>query len=460
MINKRLILETSIDDFITNDQPRSNNIATWIMQLYELEFKLNIINRYPHYFDVEDNTSGISLEEVKRALENNVKIIGKYLLSILYEIAQSWVNYHDTSKLFPNLLSVGNRFKSNTYEFPFVPNYCQYTTVKNWFSAYPKDNQNEQLDRELIYKFLDLYFDNHFSMETLSPANILANYISGTKTSRYPNLLPFKENCIQIAKEYYDNNDINVKLISNIDIFSYRIQRYLAPIREFYINLKNVNQEDQNNYKLEIYQNIWKILTDKQLEFRTWLNTTFDDITEDLIQTISKLIDDIYAILVNIDNMSQRQILMKQNMVINVVHHTSSFQVNLEEIDRGLWLQSDTYKYYPYDVRDIIPSQIISQVTTYNTVIFSGKDQLDSSILRIQNLFVDKRQAKDYISDTIFTVKQKDENGNITTDFITDLNPTNFLTIMSNLPRPELRYWATELMKFGLDKHIHLLMEI
>ena len=87
MIDKKILLETEYDKFTQQNAPASKNVATWIMQLYELEFKLNIINRYPHYFDEEDNTSGVSLEEVKRVLEDNVRVIGKYLLSILYEIA-------------------------------------------------------------------------------------------------------------------------------------------------------------------------------------------------------------------------------------------------------------------------------------------------------------------------------------------------------------------------------------
>jgi len=87
IINRKLLFETEYNEFTSNNKPKSNNIAEWIMQLYELEFKLNIINYYSEYFDKEDNTTDVSLEELKRILENNVKIIGTYLLSILYEIS-------------------------------------------------------------------------------------------------------------------------------------------------------------------------------------------------------------------------------------------------------------------------------------------------------------------------------------------------------------------------------------
>ena len=56
-----------------------------------------------------------------------------------------------------------------------------------------------------------------------------------------------------------------------------------------------------------------------------------------------------------------------------------------------------------------------------------------------------------YIEDKFFTFNGR-SYGN--------LNAERFLTLLSNLPKPEMRNWARELMKFGLDRHIHLLMDI
>ncbi|HOO68336.1 MAG TPA: hypothetical protein PLC53_03115 [Bacilli bacterium] len=87
IINRKLLFETEYNEFTSNNKPKSNNVAEWIMQLYELEFKLNIIDHYSEYFDKEDNITNVSLEELKKILENNVKVIGTYLLSILYELS-------------------------------------------------------------------------------------------------------------------------------------------------------------------------------------------------------------------------------------------------------------------------------------------------------------------------------------------------------------------------------------
>ncbi|HOO68248.1 MAG TPA: hypothetical protein PLC53_02675, partial [Bacilli bacterium] len=67
MINKKILLETAIDDFILNDRPATNNIATWIMQLYELEFKFSTIKYYPNLFE---NVPGVNLEEIKAKLSH------------------------------------------------------------------------------------------------------------------------------------------------------------------------------------------------------------------------------------------------------------------------------------------------------------------------------------------------------------------------------------------------------
>ena len=468
IINKKLLFETEYNEFTSNNKPKSNNIAEWIMQLYELEFKLNIINHYPDYFDKEDNTTKVSLEELKKVLENNVKVIGTYLLSILYEIAQSWLNYHDTEKLFPNLLSVGNRKKIYNNGQKMIPEYIQLLGIEDWLLDYPKISEGgstEQLnipriDMRFLSKFLDIFFDKQYSNEYLSPIHIIDKYIQGTKSDLDPNLYKFRENCFELSKPYFDTDVLDVgltnKTLQQIDTYYYTLSEYLEPIRDVYLKIKQANWREQNKYKLEIEKNVYKVLFIKQNEFHAWLQDSFDNITNTLLTNIKKLITRIYVILSNIKNMSQKQILTEQNIVINFVHHTSSFQNNLGDIDIGFWMQSDTYKYYPYDVRNIIPKDIISYMYMPNDLTFSGIEQLHTSLSHIQTFFTDKEKARQYIENTFFNIKQKDGK----TTYISPYNPKNFLTILSNLPKPELRIWQQELMKFGLDKHIHLLMGI
>lgn len=468
IINRKLLFETEYNEFTSNNKPKSNNIAEWIMQLYELEFKLNIINYYSEYFDKEDNTTDVSLEELKRILENNVKIIGTYLLSILYEISQSWLNYHDTEKLFPNLLSVGNRKEMYRNGQKMVPEYIQLLGIEDWLLEYPKITEGvpiEQLnipriDMRFLYKFLDIFFDKQYTNEYLSPIYIIDKYIQGTKSELDPNLYEFKENCFEISKQYFNIYGLDVgltnKILQQIDTYYYTLREYLEPIRDIYLKIKQANRDDQNKYKLEIEKNVYKVLANKQKEFRMWLQNSFGNITNELLSKMKKLINRLYVILNNIKNMSQKQILTEQNIVINFVHHTSSFQNNLGDIDIGFWMQSDTYKYYPYDVRNIIPKDIISYMYMPNDLTFSGIEQLHTSLSHIQTFFTDKEKARQYIENTFFKIKQKDGK----TTYISPYNPKNFLTILSNLPKPELRIWQQELMKFGLDKHIHLLMGI
>lgn len=468
IINRKLLFETEYNEFTSNNKPKSNNVAEWIMQLYELEFKLNIIDHYSEYFDKEDNITNVSLEELKKILENNVKVIGTYLLSILYELSQSWLNYHDTEKLFPNLLSVGNRKKVYNNGQKMIPEYIQLLGIEDWLLDYPKINisgSTEQLntpriDMRFLYKFLDIFFDKQYTNEYLSPIHIIDKYIQGTKTNLDPNLYEFRENCFEISKSYFDTYELDFgltnKMLQRIDTYYYTLREYLEPIRDIYLKIKQINRDDQNKYKLEIEKNVYKVLSNKQKEFHTWLQDSFDNITNELLTKMKKLITKLYTILSNIKNMSQKQILTEQNVVINFVHHTSSFQNNLEDIHIGFWMQSDVYKYYPYDVRNIIPKDIISYMYMPNDLIFSGIEQLNTSLSHIQTFFTDKEKARQYIENTFFRIKQKDGK----TTYISPYNPKNFLTILSNLPKPELRIWQQELMKFGLDKHIHLLMGI
>ena len=74
MIDKKIILETKIEDFIENDYPIDNNVATWVMQLYELEFKLSTIKYYPHLFE---EIPDVSLDYVRKKLGHISNVIGK-----------------------------------------------------------------------------------------------------------------------------------------------------------------------------------------------------------------------------------------------------------------------------------------------------------------------------------------------------------------------------------------------
>jgi hypothetical protein len=85
MINRTLLLETEYTDFTDgNGRPLTDNVAEWIFLMYELEFKLNLINNHIDKFDPEDNITDVKLEEVKKVLEDSVRVIGLHLLSLIY----------------------------------------------------------------------------------------------------------------------------------------------------------------------------------------------------------------------------------------------------------------------------------------------------------------------------------------------------------------------------------------
>lgn len=427
--------------------------------MYELEFKLNLINNHKDKFDPEDNITDVKLEEVKRVLDDSVRVIGLHLLSLVYQIIQNWLNYHNVNRFIPNIFTIGNRAYRGNQKHRFIRNFVRIMGFEDILLTYPKtDNISNKYNIKLLSDILSGVFESPNKHKDI--LNVLEDFTIGQSTeNENPDLFKFTEQCFEITKRYYDEYSYKYPNISNDLEKVFRVFKYFLPditsiftgYSAFYLELKKSDQEQQSSYKYEIIKNFYIQLRKFQKEFYTWLSNTYSNKTNNLITLMSNTLDRLYLILLNINTISQRQILTEQNIAINIVHHRQSFVETLNDISIGMWQQSDVYKYYPYDVRNIIPPNIIDQIYTNNALYFDANEQIYPSISRISTLFTDKRQASNYIEDKFFTFNNQ-SYGN--------LNAERFLTLLSKLPKPEMRYWAQELMKFGLDRHIHLLMDI
>ncbi len=462
MINRQILLETEYTDFISNDKPISNNVADWFMQIYELEFKLNLINRHPEMFDIQDNTSNISLDTVRETLEKSSKIIGKYLISVIYQLIQNWKNFHDVSKFIPNIIQAGNIYDKSHDDFPYIDEAISKLKIENILLNYPKKGNREELYNinienlnQLLYKTFNKPTKNGYQIE-----KILANTCNALKINNTPNYVLFYTKIKYIIKKYFDKYPNNPKLdyyiINDINTNASKFYSHFFQIGTVYQMLKKVSNKDQENYKQEVIIEIYNKLTEAQNEFISDLARRYKKSTGELVDNITKIVDDLYSMLINIDHVSQSNILMNSNIAITTVHHRSDFQDLLSYIGYGIWFQSDTYKYYPYDVREIIPKEIIDFPVKKGNLTFDSKEQVRGAISRLSYMFEDKDEAQEYIAHKY--LKYVNKYGE--TKIIRLSSPSGFMRFLSNLPKPELRYWQQELTKFGLDRHIHLLMDI
>ena len=423
MINKRLILETSIDDFITNDQPRSNNIATWIMQLYELEFKYNTARFYPHLFSNDT-------EELKRELTKIIGVISKQFATFIYFIYQSWYNYHD---YFNSGQQMIHRFyvnatmretKSDSYFLNMVKNLGRLTQKTGEYT-YKQDTMQ-------LYNFCKNNIDR---LRILQDFQVMVS--------------------IHEAKEYTANfvNRIRQLVAYDMPTLSGKTSTYIPSFQfDLFINAIEENHDITITQKTQQYkilqEYIFSLIKANSAVMRD--NLGYGRFMQDPQSTLAFMEDQIkeqYILLSQIDTISQHTLLTKSNILLHKVHYSGSMMDYLEELWRTGFFTSEFTLLYPYDITPIANDTVIRNIFT-RQLYFNQTEQIKPSLTRIQNLFQNKESQKNFIRSQYASV-----SGSRVSQF-------SFLQFLSNLPKPELRQWGKELNSHGLDKHFHMLMQL
>lgn len=472
MINKKILFETEYNDFLVSNKPKTNNVAEWMMQMYELEFKLNLIKYSPEYFDDQDNITGITLEEVQQTLEENVRVIGRYLISTIYLMLQNWKNYHNIADFIPNIMHSGTIKEDRHPPYFISPNIVDDSAIlQQILTSYtvindPKVQQSRDL--EILGELLSVIFETP-RKKPYFISQILSNSINAFDSVVHSSIVDTFYHYIYITvRQYFEmfsedprlNKEIKEDMEDILDAIDYHteiLDEHFIEIGIVYQILKRLDETSQGIFKKEVVRLIHSVLETSQKSFIAFLMKEFNNRTKSLLTVIDKILQNLYSTLVNINNVSQHTIIMNSNIAINTVHHRSSFAPFFKNMKRGIWLQSGISKYYPHNVTTIIPKEVIDWPIIQGELYFDGEKQYSSSMNRIFNAFTNRKDAEDYV-DNYINVKGVDETGRRRYRYLD--NPDDFLDLLSSMPKPDLRYWQQELTKFGLDKHIHLLLDI
>lgn len=425
MINKKIILETEIEDFIENDYPKDNNVAAWIMKLYELEFKLSTIRYYPHLFD---KLPDVNLDHVRGKLEHISNIIGKQVVSIIYYIYQSWYNYHNYFNAGQHIISryaVDHEIKeelSNPLFIEMISKLGRFTQ-----GEYTSTIDND-VDVLYNYAIKDLVIFDYIAQLTI-PVSI-KNLESDTKQFMYDLQMLLDSSLLENF-----NKQFSPKL---------QLEKFLI-----YVESNSDIPEDilQKQHKL-LYRYLRKILeVDTSYMERFLSSYTIDADPQETIIDIEKQIKQQYGILKSIGRISQGNLLMKINMILHNVHYTGSMTTYISKLRHKPWFINEFTNYYPIKLSSEIDKKTIDLLL--NTKLdFNQSRQIEPSLNNIQNMFQNKTEQGLYL-----TEKYSGMSGRY-------IDQSEFFDFLSALPQPELRQWGKELTKFGLDKHFHILMGI
>lgn len=421
MINKKILLETQIEDFTSNGYPASYNIAEWIMQLYELEFKISTVRYYPHLFE---NTSTTELNRVLTELNRNVAIISKQLTCVIYDIYQTWYNYHNYYNSIQCMIF--------QYLSQFSVDETTNTQIVNLLKGISKLTQGKKvytIKRDSIV--LIEHMRKSIELRKFIARGLEYLYEDSNETSYYF-LLEFRS----IFPAPHENR-LYWDITTQFDEY-YRI-----------IDDPNRAKSDKIEQRYLFKQFIVGLFTTFGAEWRTNLTeiSRGGPSASSILVKMENTVKNQYQLLLNIDQMPQSTILFRMNEIIHQVHYTGNMTYYLEQPQRVGPATLNTL-YYPLDISELYDPNIRANLFNHK-YYFDATKQIKPTLRRIVNSFSDVEAQSEYINQSLYYLIHRKSVGQ-----------NALLTFLSKLPKPELRQWANELTQYGLDKHFHILMDI
>lgn len=426
MINKKILLETEIIDFIVNDRPATNNIATWIMQLYELEFKFNTIRYYPNFFE---NVPGVNLDEIKAKLSHIINVISKSFITTIYYVYQSWYNYHN---YFNSMQEMISRYSTTNS----IRDKLTDENFRNMVGKLGRLTQEEEkytfdLDQKVIYEYVK---DDIMGLSNFSDFSTRVDIYSmrdDTNEFMYELQMLVDSNLVE---EFYKAFSPSLQINKFIE--------YVQSDESFPVNKK------ERQYNL-LYKYIKKLFEVNSNHMETELSQYSSGLDpSSVLIRMEQQVKEQYYILTAINRISQHQLLIRSNLLLHKVHYTGNMANYLPKIKQGLWFNSEFTKIYPYNINEVQDQNIIDDIIK-RKLTFIPREQVMPSLRNIQNMFQDKTKQKEYLN--------QNYGAFVSGHYI---EQTSFFNFLSNLPKPELRQWGKELNQYGLDKHFHMLMNI